>query len=141
MSVAYTPERGDLVWIDLDPQTGREQRGRRPAVVVSPAVYNARSPLAWLCPVTSKKKGYPFEVDLAKGLPIQGVVLVDARPRGAGLAAGDISGPQSSCSADLGGGGGRHFLPLPTAPSPRPGGGDLVRRAAHRPQPGKRGSG
>lgn len=77
MSVAYTPERGDLVWIDLDPQTGREQRGRRPAVVVSPAVYNARSPLAWLCPVTSKKKGYPFEVDLAKGLPIQGVVLVD----------------------------------------------------------------
>lgn len=67
VSKKYLPERGDLVWID--PQVGREQAGRRPAVVLSPRFYNEKSALAWICPITSKAKGYPFEVPLPKSLP------------------------------------------------------------------------
>ena len=73
----YIPERGDAVWLTLDPQAGHEQAGRRPAVVVSPSRYNARSGLALFCPVTSRIKGYPFEVLLPSELPIDGVVLSD----------------------------------------------------------------
>lgn len=65
---AYIPERGDAVWITLDPQAGHEQAGRRPALVLSPASYNDRVGLALLCPITSKVKGYPFEVALPAGL-------------------------------------------------------------------------
>jgi mRNA-degrading endonuclease toxin of MazEF toxin-antitoxin module len=61
---AYVPERGDAVWITLDPQAGHEQAGRRPALVLSPAFYNARAGLALLCPITGQVKGYPFEVPL-----------------------------------------------------------------------------
>jgi len=71
------PERGDLVWIDFDPQSGREQAGRRPALALTPSSYNRRSGLAIFCPVTSQAKGYPFEVGLPPGLPIQGVILSD----------------------------------------------------------------
>jgi mRNA interferase MazF len=60
----YVPERGDLIWLSFDPQAGREQAGRRPALVLSPAPYNERSGLAFVCPVTSRVKGYPFEVVL-----------------------------------------------------------------------------
>ena len=74
---AYVPKRGDAVWLDFDPQVGREQAGRRPAVVLSPASYNAKAGLAMVCPVTSRVKGYPFEEPLPPGLPIQGVVLCD----------------------------------------------------------------
>ena len=77
MNKKYSPERGDLVWIDFDPQVGREQAGRRPAVVLSPGLYNAKSDLAWICPVTSKVKGYPFEVPLPKSVAVSGVVLAD----------------------------------------------------------------
>ena len=73
----YLPERGDIVWLTFDPQVGREQAGRRPALVVSPAFYNAPSGLALVCPVTSRPKGYPFEVTLPTGLAISGVVLAD----------------------------------------------------------------
>ena len=73
----YVPERGDLVWLSFDPQAGREQAGRRPAVVLSPGVYNAKTNLAICCPVTSRVKGYPFEVEIPDGLPVQGVVLSD----------------------------------------------------------------
>jgi len=73
----YVPERGDLVWLSFDPQAGREQAGRRPAVVLSPSVYNAKTNLAICCPVTSRIKGYPFEVEIPDGLPVQGVVLSD----------------------------------------------------------------
>ena len=72
-----TPEKGDVVWISLSPQAGREQLGRRPAVVLSPAVYNARSGLAVVCPVTSQVKGYPFEVRIPEGFPVHGVILAD----------------------------------------------------------------
>jgi mRNA interferase MazF len=74
---AYVPQRGDAVWITLDPQAGHEQAGRRPALVLSPAAYNGRVSLALLCPITSQVKGYPFEVALPQGLKVKGVVLAD----------------------------------------------------------------
>lgn len=73
----YIPERADVIWISLDPQIGQEQRGRRPALVLSPAAYNGRVGLVLLCPITSQVKGYPFEVALPDGLPVTGVVLAD----------------------------------------------------------------
>ena len=73
----YVPERGDMVWITLNPQAGHEQAGRRPAVVVSPAAYNGKVGLALLCPVTSQVKGYPFEVFIPAGLAVSGVILAD----------------------------------------------------------------
>lgn len=77
VGAATAPDRGDIVWITLNPQAGHEQAGRRPAVVVSPVAYNARVGLALLCPVTSQVKAYPFEVALPQGLPVSGVVLAD----------------------------------------------------------------
>jgi mRNA interferase MazF len=71
------PKRGDVVWLDFDPQSGREQAGRRPAVVLSDAAYNVKSGLALVCPITSRAKGYPFEVPLPAGLPVGGVILGD----------------------------------------------------------------
>ena len=71
------PDRGHLVWISLDPQSGHEQAGRRPALVLSPASYNGPVGLALFCPVTSQGKGYPFEVPLPAGLAVAGVVLAD----------------------------------------------------------------
>lgn len=75
--MTYIPERGDIVWITLNPQAGHEQAGRRPAVVLSPRAYNGKAGLAILCPVTSQIKGYPFEVLIPPDLPISGVILAD----------------------------------------------------------------
>ena len=72
-----TPRRGDLVWLSFTPQTGREQAGRKPALVLSPEAYNSKTGLALLCPVTSKVKGYPFEAPLSTTAGVQGVVLAD----------------------------------------------------------------
>src|SRR6187455_2089235 len=77
MTVPYVPESGDLVWLSFDPQAGREQAGRRPALILSPASYNGRTGLALACPITSQIKGYPFEVKLPPGLAVGGVVLAD----------------------------------------------------------------
>lgn len=74
---AYVPERGDAIWITLDPQAGHEQAGRRPALVLSPAVYNGRVGLALCGPITNQAKGYPFEVAVPDGLAVTGVVLSD----------------------------------------------------------------
>ena len=74
---AYVPDRGDLVWLDFDPQAGREQAGRRPALVLSPKAYNQKVGLALLCPITSQVKGYPFETAIPPGLKVSGVVLAD----------------------------------------------------------------
>ena len=71
------PERGDVVWITLNPQVGHEQSGRRPAVVISPKSYNDKTGLAVLCPITSRVKGYPFEVLIPVGLPVMGAILSD----------------------------------------------------------------
>ena len=76
-SPAYIPQRGDIVWITLNPQSGHEQSGRRPAVVLSPGNYNSKTRLAIFCPVTNQVKGYPFEVLLPEGLPVAGAVLSD----------------------------------------------------------------
>lgn len=73
----YVPQRGDVVWITLNPQSGHEQAGRRPAVVLSPGIYNEKVELAILCPVTNQIKGYPFEVLMPDGLPVSGVILAD----------------------------------------------------------------
>ena len=77
ISEPYCPEAGDLVWIGFDPQRGREQRGRRPALVLTPRRYNQRSGLCVLCPITSQQKGYPFEVAIPAGHSVGGVVLSD----------------------------------------------------------------
>jgi len=73
----YVPKRGDLIWLDFTPQAGREQAGRRPALVISKDEYNRKVGLLLACPITSRKKGYPFEVELPAGLPILGVALAD----------------------------------------------------------------
>ena len=77
MTRSYVPNTGDLIWLTFDPQAGREQAGRRPALVLSPAVYNEKTNLALVCPISSRVKGYPFEVSLPEGLAISGVVLSD----------------------------------------------------------------
>jgi mRNA interferase MazF len=74
----YVPDRGDLLWLTFDPHVGREQAGRRPALVLSPLAYNRRANLALVCPITIQAKGYPFEVALPSGLPLSGVALVDS---------------------------------------------------------------
>jgi len=75
--MAHIPERGDVVWITLNPQAGHEQAGRRPALVLSPASYNAKVGLAIFCPLTNQIKGYPFEVLIPAGLGVSGAVLAD----------------------------------------------------------------
>ena len=77
MARAYVPERGDIVWLQFDPQAGHEQAGHRPALVVSPRAYNRKVGLALFCPITSKAKGYPFEVPLPKGGIARGAILSD----------------------------------------------------------------
>lgn len=72
-----TPRRGDVVWLSFRPQAGHEQAGRRPAVVLSPEAYYARTGLALFCPVTSPVKGYPFEVAIPDNEWVSGVILVD----------------------------------------------------------------
>ncbi len=67
--MAYTPERGDIVWLSFDPQAGHEQAGHRPALVLSPKAYNARTGLMLCCPMTTKIKGYPFEVAVSGSTP------------------------------------------------------------------------
>jgi mRNA interferase MazF len=73
----YTPDRGDVVWLEFSSQAGREQRGKRPGLVLSPAAYNGRVGLAVCCPVTSQVTGYPFEVAMPPGLKAQGAILAD----------------------------------------------------------------
>jgi mRNA interferase MazF len=73
----YVPDRGDVVWLQFTPQAGHEQAGHRPALVLSPASYNRRSGLMLCCPITSRVKGYPFEVALGEGQALGGVVLAD----------------------------------------------------------------
>ncbi|MDR3249223.1 MAG: endoribonuclease MazF [Treponema sp.] len=72
----YIPERGDIVWLNFNPQAGHEQKGQRPALVISPKEYNKKVNLGLFCPITSKEKKYPFEVKI-KNKKIDGVVLSD----------------------------------------------------------------
>jgi len=77
VSSTYVPDSGDFIWLTFDPQAGREQAGRRPALVLSPRSYNARSGLALVCPITNQSKGYPFEVSVPAGDGPTGVILAD----------------------------------------------------------------
>lgn len=72
----YIPDRGDVVWLNFTPQAGYEQSGTRPALVLSPMSYNKKTGLSVCCPISSKIKGYPFEVKV-EGKKISGVVLSD----------------------------------------------------------------
>ncbi|MBY0358692.1 MAG: endoribonuclease MazF [Candidatus Obscuribacterales bacterium] len=75
----YVPERGDIVWLQFEPQSGKEQKGHRPAFIISPSQYNGLVGLALVCPITSKIKDYPFEVRLTldSNKKISGVILAD----------------------------------------------------------------
>ena len=72
----YVPDEGDIVWLNFTPQCGHEQAGRRPAVVLSPKVYNKRSGLMVCVPITNQIKGYPFEV-VFSGSGASGAALAD----------------------------------------------------------------
>lgn len=74
---SYVPDRGDIVWLQFNPQAGHEQAGHRPALVLSPASYNRRSGLMLCCPMTSQRKGYPFEVVVEVDTDHESVVLAD----------------------------------------------------------------
>lgn len=77
MVAPYIPDTGHIVWLTLNPQLGDEQAGRRPFFVLSPKAYNDKTSLIVGVPVTSHKKGYPFEVPLPAGGRVTGVALVD----------------------------------------------------------------
>jgi mRNA interferase MazF len=74
--VAYVPRAGDLIWLDFDPQAGREQAKRRPALVVTDVAYNRASGLVVVCPLTSRRKPYPFALPVTVD-KVEGAVLVD----------------------------------------------------------------
>ena len=73
--MAYVPQRGDAMWIDLDPRVGHEQSGHRPALVLTRAKYNRATKLAICCPITSRAKRTEFEITIPDGLGVKGVVL------------------------------------------------------------------
>jgi mRNA interferase MazF len=73
----FTPSRGDVIWINFNPQAGHEQTGRRPGLVLSPKNYNSKVGMAVIVPITSQVKGYPFEVKIPDGLKIKGTILSD----------------------------------------------------------------
>ena len=75
VKAAYVPDAGDIVWLSFDPQAGHEQAGHRPALVLSPRAYNQARGMMIACPMTSRIKGYPFEVVLNRAPP--SAVLVD----------------------------------------------------------------
>lgn len=77
MPEKYVPKPGDVVWLEFDLQTGHEQKGVRPALVLSPADYNAKTGIMVCCPITNQVKGYPFEVVIHENPSVTGAVLSD----------------------------------------------------------------
>lgn len=73
----YVPDRGDVVWLSFNPNAGHEQAGRRPALVLSPKIYNEKVGLGVFCPISNQIKGYPFEVIIPPGFSITGCILSD----------------------------------------------------------------
>jgi len=73
----YVPDRGDIVWLQFNPQAGHEQAGHRPAIVLSSSSYNRLSGLMLCCPMTTQRKGYPFEVVISDTTERTSVVLAD----------------------------------------------------------------
>lgn len=77
MDQAWCPDRGDIIRLSFTPQAGFEQAGRRPALVLSPGLYNSKVGLVLVCPITTRIKGYPYEVQLPEGMEISGAILSD----------------------------------------------------------------
>lgn len=73
----YVPEKGDFVAVTFDPQSGHEQRGRRPALVVSNTLFNQRTGLAIVCPITNTDRAYPFHVAITHNTDVTGFVMVE----------------------------------------------------------------
>ena len=74
---AYIPHKGDLIAVTFDPQSGHEQRGRRPALVVSNDLFNKHTGLCMACPITNTRRDYPFHVSIPDGMEVTGVVMVE----------------------------------------------------------------
>lgn len=74
---SYTPKKGDFIAVTFDPQSGHEQKGRRPALVVSNTLFNEKTGLAMVCPLTTTDRGYPFHVPVPKGPGLTGFVMVE----------------------------------------------------------------
>ncbi|HPI94327.1 MAG TPA: type II toxin-antitoxin system PemK/MazF family toxin [Deltaproteobacteria bacterium] len=74
---AYIPRKGDFIAVTLDPQSGHEQKGRRPALVVSNTLFNERTGLAMVCPLTTTDRGYPFHVAVSDNTHVKGFVMVE----------------------------------------------------------------
>ena len=77
VKAGFVPDAGDFIWMTFDPQGGHEQVGRRPALVLSPKIYNGKSGFLMACPITTRAKGYPFEVPVPPDCGTSGVILVD----------------------------------------------------------------
>lgn len=77
---AYVPRKGDFVALTFDPQAGHEQKGRRPALIVSNDMFNWHTGMAIACPITNTDRNYPFHVAVGEGLPVTGFVMVDQVP-------------------------------------------------------------
>ena len=73
----YIPNKGDFVWLNFDPQSGHEQKGRRTAIIVSKPLFNEKTGLAFACPITTKDRSFPFHLRIPEGLPVHGVVMID----------------------------------------------------------------
>lgn len=96
----YTPKRGDIIWMSFDPTLGHEQRGQRPAVVLSNSKYNRVTGLALVCPITNKAKGFVGEIPLPVGMNVQGVILSN-HIRGVDWAKRNIRFSSESISSDI----------------------------------------
>ncbi len=75
--MGYVPERGDVVRLSFDPRVGHEQAGYRPALVLTPAIYNEKAGTMLCCPITSRDKGYPFQVEIPSNPEVSGMVMAD----------------------------------------------------------------
>ena len=73
----YTPRKGDFIAVTFDPQSGHEQRGRRPALVVSNDLFNKHTGLCIACPITNTRRDYPFHVSIPPGQDVTGFVMVE----------------------------------------------------------------
>ena len=75
--MAYIPKKGDFVVLTFDPQTGHEQKGRRPAIIVSNTLFNQHTGLAIVCPITNTDRSFPFHVKVPKSSSLSGFIMVE----------------------------------------------------------------
>ncbi|MFZ5754879.1 MAG: type II toxin-antitoxin system PemK/MazF family toxin [Bacillota bacterium] len=75
--MGYIPKKGDIVWLDFTPQSGHEQKGRRPAIVISNDFFNNKTGLAVVCPITSSRRDYPLHVEISGCKKVTGYIMVE----------------------------------------------------------------